>query len=87
MSNAMRNLAASVALMSIIAAAGVACSTDAGDTPTDTQSPSTRAPESSGMISPTPVEKEMTTNSPNSFSPSVKAPTPYSPRPCLPFCD
>lgn len=81
-SSSIRNLAASVGVAAIVAAVAVACGSETAEKPAQTGNPSTSG--SSVPISPT--EKSMTSNGPNSFSPQVKAPTPWSPRPadCLP---
>lgn len=85
-----RDWAASIALALMAAGICVGCSSDAGERPVEPSNPTTpasSAPQSPTSVPMRPTEKEMLPNSPNSFSPSLKAPTPYSPTPCLPFCD
>lgn len=81
-SSSVRRFTASVGVAAIVVAVGVACASETTDKPAETGNPST--PGSSVPISPT--EKVMTSDGPNSFSPQIKAPTPFSPRPadCLP---
>lgn len=78
-----------VVLVLLAVSCGSACGTDSQQPPTETYT--TSLPASTAPSSPTasmsPTEKKVTPGTSNSFSPTVKAPTPYSPTPCLPFCD
>lgn len=80
----------SVALVIVVAPLGSACGADDRERPVETQrstTPASSAPESPTSTPSNPTEKNMVPSGPNSFSPTLKAPTPYSPKPCLPFCD
>lgn len=86
-------LAFTVGLAVVVAGACVACGDRNNDQPTETRNPSTpgsavpRTPDPAApRQAPGQVEKDMTPRGPNSFSPTVLAPTPFTPSPCLPFC-